>query len=131
MQRHPARWRELFTYADELPSSDGAAVAVGVLDAASYLPVADVRDAVTAGLTAGSGTVRLAALAALAALDGVDAALARALFRPVGQGPGLVATKRANPERTVGPTNRDSRTARPRPAKPVLTRRCYALLVAT
>ena len=57
VQRDPARWRELLAYADELPLSPGAAVAAGVLDAADRIPVADVRDVVTAGLAAGSGKV--------------------------------------------------------------------------
>jgi hypothetical protein len=78
VRRHPARWRELLLCAEELPAGDGAAVAAGVMDSAGHIPAAEARQAVVAGLNAGSGTVRLAALPALAALDGAHAALARA-----------------------------------------------------
>jgi hypothetical protein len=76
--RSPVRWRELIAVAETLPSRDGAALAAGVMDAASYIPPAEQPAAISFGLASGSGIVRLAALPALAMLEGVDVALARA-----------------------------------------------------
>lgn len=78
VERAPARWRDLVALADMLPSRDGAAVAAGVMDAASHIPTSDLPAAVSLGLASGSGIVRLAALHAVEMLDGLDAALTRA-----------------------------------------------------
>jgi hypothetical protein len=78
VDRSPLRWRELVAVAETLPSRDGAALAAGVMDAASHIPPAEQPAALSLGLASGSGIVRLAALPALAMLEGVDVALARA-----------------------------------------------------
>ncbi len=78
MQGSPLLWRELLELAEALPSRDGAAVAAGVMDAASHIPTVEQPAAIALGLASGSGIVRLAALHALEMLEGVDAALTRA-----------------------------------------------------
>jgi len=76
------RWRPLLAMADSAPSRDAAAIAAGVMDAATSIERDDRAEAVEIGLTWGSGTVRLAALPALADLAGDEAATRRAIDDP-------------------------------------------------
>lgn len=82
VSRDPGRWRGLWDAAEVLPSRDGDALAAGVMDASSHMPVHHRSDAVATGLAWGSGIVRLAALPALADFEGTEAALARAAGDP-------------------------------------------------
>lgn len=78
----PNRWRNLLDAADAMPAREAAALAAGVMDAVALIPIEERRDAVAAGLSSGSGIVRLAALPVLAALEGPEAALACAAADP-------------------------------------------------
>ena len=78
----PSRWRALLDSTTDLPSRDAAALAAGVMDAAEQIPADERAIALAAGLDAGSGIVRLAALPAFAELEGHAAALARAAADP-------------------------------------------------
>ncbi|MGH9280430.1 MAG: hypothetical protein ACRD12_20330 [Acidimicrobiales bacterium] len=74
----PSRWRVLLEAAAAMSSRDAAALCAGVMDAAAHIPLGERSDAVMAGLSSGSGIVRVAALPAFAALEGTDVALRRA-----------------------------------------------------
>jgi hypothetical protein len=82
VREDPSRWRALLDSTTDLSSSDAAALAAGVMDAAQNIPNDERVLAVAAGLDSGSGIVRLAALPALAALEGADTALTRAAADP-------------------------------------------------
>lgn len=75
-------WQPLLHLARTEPSRDSAALAAGVMDAATAIPTDDRMRAIEEGLNWGSGIVRLAALPALANLAGEQAALQRAQDDP-------------------------------------------------
>ncbi len=80
--RDPERWRAVIDASATLPSSDAAATAAGVMDAAEHVPLDQRAILAEVGLNHGSGTVRLAALPILAATSGTNAAIAAARRDP-------------------------------------------------
>ena len=75
-------WQPLLDRARTEPSRDSAALAAGLMDAATAIPPDERMRAIEEGLNWGSGIVRLAALPALANLAGEPAALQRAQDDP-------------------------------------------------
>lgn len=81
VRREPSTWPSLLTRAKEAGGTSGAAIILGVFDAAEALPEKAIEMVRTLGFSWGRAEVRLAALHDLALVD-PDAALARAAKDP-------------------------------------------------